>query len=692
MKCEFRKPSAAVVVLEKFYSMPNRLAASTSPYLLQHAHNPVDWFPWETEALEKAVSENKPILVSIGYSACHWCHVMEHNCFEDEAIAEVMNEHFVCIKVDREERPDVDNLYMDALHLMGIQGGWPLNVFLTPDQLPFYGGTYFPPEHWMNILQQIARAHAEKPLELQEIGRRNQQGLAVSDHQRFRYSPVKREIKEIIAAGMQALLKTYDLDWGGFGQAPKFPMPCVYRYLLHLAVVHPGTQARDMALHSLEKIALGGIHDQLGGGFARYSVDAEWRVPHFEKMLYDNAQLLSLYSIAWQESGKEVFQHAADGIIKFINNELSHSDGGFFSALDADSEGEEGSYYVWARQELTELLGPDFEAFSRFYDLPEAGNFEHGKSVLRSFQAEEDYLKTLPEKDRDQQKELLKRSREKLLHARSQRERPGLDDKIICSWNALMISGLCEAYRVFGNPEYLQRAEEAAKFICAEMLQEGNGLKRIWKNGKAHTTGFLDDYAHLIIALCNLGEVTGNAFYFIEGEKLADFTIRHFYDETDGLFFYSPDFAEWLVARKKETGDNVIPSSNAQMAMALNRLGRLMHRSDYLESSSRMTSAIMGMLNGDLRYVSQWMQLLLLQEFPPADVVLYGENTNGFRKTAHDLYLPGLLVRKAFPEEEKAADFPSGKAAAIVCTGNHCLPPAATEENLAAMLRTFRQE
>ena len=683
--------AARTLTLTFLSGMPNRLQNSSSPYLLQHAGNPVDWHPWGAEALDKARTENKPIILSIGYSACHWCHVMEKNCFENEEIAGLMNKSFINIKVDREERPDIDNLYMDALHLMGIQGGWPLNVFLTPDQLPFYGGTYFPPEQWVHILNQIARAHAKKPGELQEIGERNRQGLAISDHQRFGKLPEKKPVKEIAKAGMEALLKIYDPEWGGFAQAPKFPMPCVYRYLFHLSAVVADTGAKEMALFSLEKMAIGGIHDQLGGGFARYSVDREWCVPHFEKMLYDNAQLLSLFSIAWQESGKEVFRQAVEGIVRFVNRELSHASGGFFSALDADSDGEEGSYYVWTKAEVLAVLGKDAEAFARFYDLPDEGNFEHGKSVLRSLITEEEFIQKFPATERIKEKEILARCREKLAAARESRNRPALDDKLICSWNALMICGLCDAFRVFREPAYLRRAEQAGYFIVNDLFTSEGGLLRIWKNRSVHTPAFLDDYAHCIQAFTALSECSMETRWLKHAENLCAFTLRHFFDREDGLFFYTPDFGESLAARKKETADNVIPSSNAQMALAMNQLGRLLHRSEWMEISAGMPEAIRPMLRGDLRYASAWMQVLLLLEITPPDIVLYGAAGEDFLKTARGPFIPGLSIRRATVEEESIAS-PEGESVfALVCSGTHCLPPAASPAMLAESLRTFRR-
>jgi len=676
--------------------MQNRLSGSTSPYLLQHAHNPVDWFPWGPEALEKAKSENKLILLSVGYSACHWCHVMEKNCFEDEEIAAVMNAHFVNIKVDREERPDVDNLYMDALHLMGIQGGWPMNVFLTPDQLPFYGGTYFPPAQWLHILQQIADAHKDKPQELQEIGERNRTGLTVSENQRVYQSSTLPEFEIVLQSGLQEMKSAFDSSWGGFGREPKFPMPCIYRFLLHHHAVSGDKNSLKMAVFSLEKIALGGIHDVLAGGFARYSVDKEWRVPHFEKMLYDNAQLCSLFSIAFRESGMEIFQTAAEGIINFVNVELSHPSGAFFSALDADTEGEEGLFYVWKQDEVKQILGEDFETFSEFYPISESGNFEHGFSVLCSPVSEAEFLSNKNPDEAQKIRELLSNCRQKLLGIRNKRTRPGLDDKVICSWNGLMISGLCDAYRVFEKAEYLQRAMDCAKFIQKEMMDEKSGLFRIWKNGQMHTPAFLEDHAILIQAFIDLYECSFEEEWLQLAEELARHTIAHFQDPEDGLFFFNSDLGEKLTVRKKEISDNVIPSSNSMIALALNRLGRLLYDDLFIEIPERMLESVRPMLKGDIRYMSQWMQLLLNKLFPAPDLVVYGADSQEFRKKIEKYGIPGMTIAgsaiaSAMPAFQHKS-IQNHQTMVYVCQHQNCLQPSSSLEDINEILKKFRKD
>jgi uncharacterized protein YyaL (SSP411 family) len=418
--------------------MPNRLINSTSPYLLQHAHNPVDWFPWGEEALEKARTENKLILLSIGYSACHWCHVMEKNCFENEVIASIMNKNYICIKVDREERPDVDNVYMDAIHLMGSRGGWPLNVFLTPDQLPFYGGTYFPPEQWVQILEELATVYKRTPEELEKIGKNLQSGLQTNDLERYlpkTKSDVDAKGFDTIRQNFQNVKKDFDEIWGGFGQAPKFPMPSVYDFLLYYNHLFDDKDALGMATQSLEKMAYGGIHDQLAGGFSRYSVDSEWKVPHFEKMLYDNAQLLSLYSHTYCATLDILYRDVAFSIANFVKNELTSPEGAFYSALDADSEGEEGKYYTWTKSEILEILGEEGEEFCTLFQVTDEGNFEGGTNVLWRTTSEEDFSQLYSNRSHPEMHKYVVECRRKLLDVRKNRVAPGLDDKILTSWN-----------------------------------------------------------------------------------------------------------------------------------------------------------------------------------------------------------------------------------------------------------------
>jgi uncharacterized protein YyaL (SSP411 family) len=510
-------------------SRSNRLAAETSPYLQQHARNPVDWYPWGPEALGRAQAEQKPILVSIGYAACHWCHVMEHESFESDAVAAVMNEHFVCIKVDREERPDVDQIYMDALHAMGLQGGWPLNVFLTADAKPFYGGTYFPKGNWMKLLQNIGQAYAGEhraeleqsaerfmevigASELAKYGAHNQNAAQQADYTALAAIGVVPETGPAGVSDEEFKLLVYNLsvqfdrEHGGMNRAPKFPMPSIWRFLLRAYAISGSQPLLDQAVLTLRTMAWGGIYDQAHGGFARYSVDGEWLAPHFEKMLYDNGQLVSLYSEAFQLTQDELFRETVYDTIEFVRLELTNAEGGFYSSLDADSEGEEGRFYVFTREELQHILGDEEPLFLAYYNCTALGNWEHGRNILHRRQTDEAFA-AAHELAPGVVPELVAGWKQKIMAVRATRVRPGLDDKVLTGWNALMLQGLTDAYRAFGEPEFLVMAEHNARFIETH-LRDGVRLFRTCKNGRASISGFLEDYALVIQAYISLYEVS----------------------------------------------------------------------------------------------------------------------------------------------------------------------------------------
>ena len=442
----------------------NRLIHSTSPYLLQHAHNPVDWYEWGEEAFTKAKEENKPILVSIGYSSCHWCHVMERESFESADIAQIMNEFFVCIKVDREERPDVDQIYMEAVQAMGINGGWPLNVFLTPDQKPFYGGTYYPPQQWAQVLANINKAYTSNRKQIEDGAEELKTILSKSDLERFKQNATKTELEHDLKEIFSKLSPKFDTTWGGMDKAPKFVMPSMWLMLLRHYYLTKNKDGLDQITLTLKRIAMGGIHDQVGGGFARYSVDTYWFAPHFEKMLYDNAQLMSLYAEAYSLTKDEEFKTIVQGIYEWLQREMTSDEGGFYSALDADSEGVEGKFYVWKKNEMDSILGSDSNLFSEYFTVKDTGNWEHGNNILIRDKTDIAFLKE-NNLNAEDWKKILDAAKVKLLKARELRTRPGLDDKIITSWNAMMITGLTDAYRAIGNESYL----EAAKKICASL-------------------------------------------------------------------------------------------------------------------------------------------------------------------------------------------------------------------------------
>ncbi len=545
-------------------ALTNALASETSPYLRQHAENPVDWLPWGAPAFERAAAESKPVLVSIGYSSCHWCHVMERESFEDAATARLMNESFVCVKVDREERPDIDALYMEAVQGMTGRGGWPLNVFLTPEQLPFYGGTYFPPEPrhgmpaWTQVLQAIAESWSANGAEIRAGGEQLREQLSGG----ARLSPSSVPLAPAaLTAAVERLRESFDARHGGFGGAPKFPQASTIELLLL-------GDGEEMALTTLRAMASGGIHDVLGGGFARYSVDAAWTVPHFEKMLYDNALLARAYLHGSQASEDPLLRSVCVETLEWALREMRGPEGAFFSALDADSEGVEGRFYVWRAAELRELLGEDGPAAIAWLDVSEEGNFtdpahpEPGLNVLCARGPEP------PEEQRE-------RIRTTLLSAREERIRPALDDKRLTSWNALMISALADAGAALGEPRYLDAAVSSAEFLLTQMRDERGGLLRSYNDGRAKIGAYLEDHAFLLEALIVLFETTCEERWYEEAMALADQIIARFADPERGGFFSTPADGEALIARRKDLEDSPIPAGASSAALGLLRLSQL---------------------------------------------------------------------------------------------------------------------
>jgi hypothetical protein len=554
--------------------VPNALARETSPYLRQHAGNPVDWLPWGPEALGRARAENRPLLVSIGYSSCHWCHVMERESFEDPRTAALMNEHFVCVKVDREERPDVDALYMEAVQSMTGQGGWPLNVFLTPEQVPFYGGTYFPPEArpgmpaFRDVLLAIAETWRENGDEIRAGGESARERLGGG----ARLEPSAEPIRgEALARAVENLAGIYDPRHGGFGRAPKFPHASAIEFLLLRG-------ERAMSLGTLHAMAGGGIHDQLGGGFSRYSVDGAWTVPHFEKMLYDNALLARAYLHGWKASGEEHLREVCRGILDWALREMRGEEGGFYCALDADSEGVEGLYYVWRAAELRDILGEDAEAAITWLGVSEQGNFQDGVGGTRSSGPGLNVLtdRAGGEALSAEESQRRQRIRSRLLAARELRVRPGLDDKRLTSWNALMVSALADAGAELGEPRYALAARRCAEFLLTDMRDERGRLLRTYNSGQAKIEGYLEDHAFLLEALIMLFETTCQERWLDEARGLAGQMIDRFADEQRGGFFSTAsDGEEELIARRKDLEDSPIPSGASSAAMGLLRLSQL---------------------------------------------------------------------------------------------------------------------
>ncbi|HEU4388505.1 MAG TPA: thioredoxin domain-containing protein, partial [Blastocatellia bacterium] len=523
---------------EKF---TNRLATETSPYLLQHAHNPVEWYPWGEEALARSGNEDKPILLSIGYSACHWCHVMEHESFENEDIAHLMNENFVCIKVDREERPDIDSIYMNAVQMLTGHGGWPLTVFLTPDLKPFHGGTYYPPVDsrgmpgFPRVLMAVADAYRNRRPQVQssaqaitdELGKLNQ----------FKAAP-EMLTPEVFNAAYQSLASNFDRDNGGFGSAPKFPPSMTLMFLLRHYAKTNLPSVLEIVETTLEKMAAGGMYDQLGGGFHRYSVDPHWLVPHFEKMLYDNALLARVYLYAYQATGRDLYRRVAEETLEYVFRDMTGGTGGFYSSEDADSEGVEGKFYVWTREEVISLLGDDGALFCEYYDVTEGGNFEHGKSILNRPIRLEDFAsrKGMPAASLTA---VLTRCRKTLFGAREERVRPGRDDKVLTAWNALMATAFAEAANILGRDDYMQVAVRNADFILGNLVRDGRVL-RTFRDGQARLNGYVEDYAYLIEALLAVYEATFDLKYFQRARELAETMIEQFGDPSgEGFYFTS---------------------------------------------------------------------------------------------------------------------------------------------------------
>ena len=623
--------------------MANKLIHESSPYLLQHAHNPVDWYAWGAEALEKAKAENKLILVSIGYSACHWCHVMEHESFEDEGVAEIMNQHFVCIKIDREERPDIDQVYMTAVQLMTGSGGWPLNCICLPDQRPVYGGTYFRKDDWKNLLLNLAGFWDEKPHEAVEYAEKLTEGIVQTE----RLSPV-RDIHEYTQKDLIAIFdpwkRTFDMAEGGYNRAPKFPLPNNWQFILRYAYLMKDKAAEQACSVTLQKMAFGGIYDHIGGGFARYSVDGLWHVPHFEKMLYDNAQLVSLYSEAYQFYPNNLFKNVVFETLAWINREMTSPEGGFYSALDADSEGVEGKFYTFTEDELKQILGDDEEVFSLYYNVTEEGNWEeeHTNILFRKFD-DEDIIETLQIGELEFY-ERLNRAKAKVFEYREHRVHPGLDDKVLASWNGMMLKAFAEAHRVFDEPDFLRSAILNAGFILTAMKKEDGGLYRSYKGGRAAINAFLDDYALVADGLISLYEATFDEKWLLEANKLMDFALNNFYDQESGMFFYTSSLDEQLIARKFELMDNVMPGSNSVMASNLHKLGHFFDNPLYLDTSAQMLRNIKPHIKSYGSSYSNWACLLLNEVFAIYEIAITGEQAEEKRGELEKFYIPNKIL------------------------------------------------
>ena len=624
----------------------NHLIDQSSPYLLQHAHNPVDWYPWGDEALNKAKAEDKMLLISVGYSACHWCHVMEHESFEDTTVAKVMNDNFICIKVDREERPDIDDVYMTACHAAtGKSCGWPLNAFALPDGRPVWAGTYFPKKEWIDILNYFLNEREKNSEKMETYALNLTNGIQDSEKIQINTGNVNFSASDLNKIGTNFLTQI-DFKRGGRKGAPKFPLPNNYEFLLRYYDVTSDPKALEAVTKTLDEMAAGGIYDQLGGGFARYSVDGEWHVPHFEKMLYDNGQLVGLYATAYRLTKNPRYKEVLEETLTFISRELTDSNGGFYSSLDADSEGEEGKFYVWTSQEIDSLLTNenDRKIFREYYDIKKRGNWEHNKNVLRYRQT----IASVADKNKTTEAEVraaLDRSKKTLFNHRASRIRPGLDDKILTGWNALMLSGYLEAYRALGDENYLKIALKNANFIKSTMLQKDFRLNRNFKSEKSVINAFLDDYALTIKAFTDLYQVTFDEEWLRLAGGMADYVIAHFHDSESGMFYYTSDLDPPLIVRKMELTDNVIPGSNSAMARALFALGTFLYQPEYLKLSEQMMNNMATTIvpSEQPSFYSNWCNLYLQMAHTPYEVAIIGDDFATKQRALMGQFLPNAF-------------------------------------------------
>ena len=678
----------------------NALIKETSPYLLQHAHNPVDWYPWGEEALEKARKEEKPILLSIGYSACHWCHVMAHESFEDEDIARLMNDNFINIKVDREERPDLDQIYMSAVQMMTGHGGWPMTMFLTPEGVPFYGGTYYPPADRYNmpgfprVLLSVAEAYRSQTDQVA-----NTATAMLGELRRMGLAEESREVltAEVLDNASRRIVANYDRVHGGFGGAPKFPPAMTLEFLLQTHYRNHSDEILSIVTETCHKMAEGGMYDQLGGGFHRYSVDAKWLVPHFEKMLYDNALLSRLYLHVYQLTREEFYRRIAEEILDYVVREMTDASGGFYSSQDADSEGEEGKFFVWSQQEVLALLGqPDGAIFSDYYDVTEHGNFE-GHNILH-VKASLEAVALKHGVSVERASEIIEASRLKLFDIRETRIKPGRDEKILTAWNGLMLASFAEASAILDRADYGDVARANAKFLLSQLKKDGL-LLRTHKAGASKLNAYLEDYANLIHGLLALYESTGELEWFENAVELADKMIEQFWDDEAGGFFFTGKSHERLIVRSKEWFDNATPSGNSVAALSLLRLSLLTANDDYRR---RATTVLRLMADQVRRYPSAFGFTLTALDFylsSPLEVAIVGTRSDnrldGLIRTFWGRYLPNRVLALCTNSFEAAASrIPlldgrntlETQPTAFVCEGYSCKTPALTAEDLEQQL------
>lgn len=673
------------VSLNKF---TNNLIYETSPYLLQHAHNPVNWHAWNDETLALAKKENRLLLISIGYSSCHWCHVMEHESFENEEVAEVMNTNYINIKIDREERPDIDQVYMNAVQLMTGSAGWPLNCIALPDGRPVWGGTYFKKEQWVKSLHQIADIHQKSPKKLIEYAEKLTEGIQQSDLITLNKDTINFN-KEYLNNAIDKWQTRFDKNFGGMNRSPKFPMPNNYHFLLRYAYQTKNIKLQNFVNTTLTKMALGGIFDQVGGGFARYSTDKKWHIPHFEKMLYDNGQLVSLYSDAYTANKNNLYKETVYNTLRFIERELMDLSGGFYSSLDADSlnekeELEEGVFYVWKKEELKNII-PDFDLFSDYYNINSYGLWEHENyNLIRSY-SDKEFSKTHNISVSKIKKQVLNWQKLLLIN-RSKKPRPRLDDKILTSWNALMLKGYIDAYKAFNDSHFLNIALKNATFIESNLLKKDGSLFHNYKNGMASINGYLADYSLLIDAYISLYKITFNEKWLHLSKRLTNYTLLHFSDSKSKMFFFTSNNDTKLITRKIESDDNVIPASNSIMAKNLFYLSHYYNNKSYLERSKQMLHNITTPMKKYPPAYSNWLGLYTNYAYPYYEVAISGKEALLKIKEINKEYIPNKLVCGSNTNSKLSLlqnRFSKDQTLIYVCVNNACRLP--TEQSKIAI-------
>ncbi|HNS41419.1 MAG TPA: thioredoxin domain-containing protein [Taishania sp.] len=663
----------------------NALMQESSPYLLQHADNPVDWVPWSEAAFERARQENKLVLVSIGYSSCHWCHVMEHECFEDEEVAALMNQHFINIKVDREERPDVDQVYMTAVQLMTQSGGWPLNCFTLPDGRPIYGGTYFPKEQWMSILNSLHYTFTNEKERTEEYATMLHDGIVASeliDTPQEKTTFSNEKLHEMVVRWK----RQFDTMEGGDARAPKFPMPSNYQFLLQYGVQFSDEKTMQHVELTLDKMAMGGIYDHVGGGFTRYSTDMLWKVPHFEKMLYDNAQLISLYSQAYKVFKKPLYARVVHQTIEWLQREMQDFDGVYHAAIDADSQGEEGLYYCWSLQEYKEALHENYDFASDLYAFNERGHWEDGKyiplRVLTDAELQKKYNLT-PEA----LEQKIAQVNDALLQTRKRRIRPAIDDKCLTAWNALLITGLSDAYAAFQNEEYMYLALKMVRWVLKYQLKDDNSLWRTRKHNISSIDGFLEDYATVIQAFVRFYEVTGLEEYALKARDITEYVLVHFQNKESKMFYFTPDSTK-LIARKMDINDNVIPSSNSIMANNLLVLGHLFGKTEWIETAHQQLANIYDGMEQYGSMYSNWATALFKCTQPYFEVVFSGDNKLENSALLQNQYVPNVLTAYDSSVIALGMNKESTTDLIFVCSENSgCLPPFDSVEEVINVVK-----